>query len=103
MYVYMYACMYVPNRILTTNIFVRSTLQHYLNIGGQVPTPAMVAQLKDLPRDELLAAWKTNHGQHCLSFHMDKGGCPRDKTCAFLHVHVGDEKNAFVEKDEVAG
>jgi hypothetical protein len=76
-----------------------------LHIGAEVPTPEIVKKLKALPRDELMAVWKTNHAQHCCSFHMDEGGCPRDRTCAFLHVDTGSmsTQNAFDEKDEVAG
>jgi tRNA-dihydrouridine synthase 1 len=91
--------------VLTHNIlFVHSPTQHYLHIGAQVPTPEIVAKLKALPRNELMTVWKTNHAQHCLSFHMDEGGCPRDRTCAFLHVENStSSQNVFVEKDEVAG
>lgn len=77
-------------------------LEHYLRIGAEVPTKEVINKLKSLPRDEALAMWKKNHSQHCMSYHLDAGGCKRDRACAFLHVEAKDG-NTFDEVDEVAG
>jgi hypothetical protein len=37
-----------------------------------------------------------------MSYHLDAGGCTRDRACAFLHSEPKDE-NRFDELDEVAG
>mmetsp|Transcript_13173 Transcript_13173/g.28503 ORF Transcript_13173/g.28503 Transcript_13173/m.28503 type:complete len:661 (-) Transcript_13173:106-2088(-) len=77
-------------------------LEHYLRIGAEVPTVEIVKKLKAAHKDERLAAWKKDHSQHCMPYHLDDGGCKRDRTCAFLHVEAKDG-NKFVEDDEVAG
>mmetsp|Transcript_2554 Transcript_2554/g.3621 ORF Transcript_2554/g.3621 Transcript_2554/m.3621 type:complete len:707 (-) Transcript_2554:246-2366(-) len=78
--------------------------EHYLRIGAVVPTIKEVTKLKELKsKAEQMIEWKNgNHGQHCMSFHIDSGGCQRDRTCAFLHVDAHGE-HSFVEADEVAG
>lgn len=76
--------------------------EHYLRIGAEVPTKAIIAKLKLLSKNEALDIWKTNHSQHCISYHLDAGGCKRDRACAFLHSEPKDE-NRFDELDEVAG
>lgn len=77
-------------------------LEHYLRIGAEVPTVEIVRQLKKAPQEERLAVWKKHHSQHCMSHHLEDGGCKRDRACAFLHAEARD-KNKFVEDDEVAG
>ncbi|KAL7476248.1 hypothetical protein ACHAW6_002124 [Cyclotella cf. meneghiniana] len=77
-------------------------LEHYLRIGAEVPTKDVIKKLKSIPRDEALVMWKKNHSQHCMSYHLDAGGCKRDRACAFLHVEAKDS-NTFDEVDEVAG
>jgi len=77
-------------------------LNHYLRIGAEIPTVDVVKRLKSYSKEECLAAWKKDHSQHCMSFHLDEGGCKRDRACAFLHVEAKDGEK-FDEKDEVAG
>ena len=76
--------------------------EHYLRIGAEVPSTATINQLKLLSKQDALAAWKMSHSQHCMSYHLDDGGCKRDRACAFLHSEAKDE-NWFDEADEVAG
>lgn len=80
----------------------KADLEHYLRIGAEVPTLRMIEKLMTLPRDEQLRLWKQKHSQHCMSFHLDQGGCKRDRACAFLHVDAKGT-NTFVESEEVAG
>jgi len=80
----------------------KKDLTYYLHIGAEVPAKETVLSLKAIPRPEALAVWKSKHSQHCISFHLDTGGCARQRTCAFLHVDVLGS-NTFDEKDEVAG
>lgn len=77
--------------------------EFYLRQGTNVPTVEEIESLLKLPRELQLKKWKENdHSQHCMGFHLEPGGCKRDRACAFLHVDaVG--KNNFVEIDEVAG
>ncbi|KAL9186365.1 hypothetical protein ACHAXT_005603 [Thalassiosira profunda] len=79
-----------------------SDLEHYLRIGAEVPSVETVKRLKRAPKEERLAAWKKDHSQHCLAYHLEEGGCKRDRACAFMHVEARD-KNKFLEDDEVAG
>ena len=79
-----------------------SDLEHYLRIGAEVPSVETVKRLKRAPKEERLAAWKKDHSQHCLAYHLEEGGCKRDRACAFMHAEARD-KNKFVENDEVAG
>ena len=72
---------------------------YYLSVGAAVPTIDVVSLLKKMKREAALEAWKRDHSQHCLSYHLDPEGCKRGRSCAFLHVDVND----FVEGDEVAG
>jgi tRNA-dihydrouridine synthase 1 len=74
-------------------------LNFYLNVGAAVPSTETVKRLRAMGRDEAMEAWKKEHSQHCLSYHLDPDGCNRGRACAFLHV----ESNSFVEVDEVAG
>jgi tRNA-dihydrouridine synthase len=76
--------------------------EHYLRIGAEVPSRKIISKLKLVSKEEALAIWKTNHSQHCMSYHLDEGGCKRDRACAFLHSDAKDE-NTFDEVDEVAG
>jgi tRNA-dihydrouridine synthase 1 len=77
-------------------------LEHYLRIGAEVPTKEVINKLRSLSKDAALAVWKKDHSQHCMSYHLDAGGCKRDRACAFLHVEAKGE-NTFDEVDEVAG
>ena len=77
--------------------------EFYLRQGTNVPSVEEIESLLKLPREVQLKKWKENdHSQHCIGFHLDPGGCKRDRACAFLHVDaIG--KNNFVEMEEVAG
>jgi tRNA-dihydrouridine synthase 1 len=77
-------------------------LEYYLDLGAAVPSVEKVKRLKKVAREEALEEWKKEHSQHCMSFHLDKEGCKRDRACAFLHAD-SQGSNAFVESDEVAG
>jgi len=77
-------------------------LEHYLRQGAKVPTAKFLETLKKLPRKEQMTIWKNDHSQHCLAFHLESGGCSRDRACAFLHVDAKGE-NSFAELDEIAG
>jgi len=84
----------------------KSDLTFYLRIGADVPSAKTLQQLKKLlqagDKPRALSLWKEkNHAQHCFTFHLEKGGCPREATCAFLHVSTSS--NDFEEKEEVAG
>ena len=55
-----------------------------------------------------MARWKeAGHAQHCLAHHLEPGGCPRGRACAFLHadaVAVAGESAAQLEVGEaIAG
>jgi len=76
--------------------------EYYLRIGAEVPSKTTISKLKLLSKEDALAAWKKSHSQHCMSYHLDDGGCKRDRACAFLHSEAKDE-NKFDEADEVAG
>jgi tRNA-dihydrouridine synthase 1 len=81
----------------------RDDLEYYLRQGAKVPTVNEVKELRKLSKDEQMARWKAgDHSQHCLAFHLDEGGCKRDRACAFLHADALGE-NSFLEMDEVAG
>ena len=78
-------------------------LEFYLRQGSKVPAVEELQSLKKMPRDEQMSLWKANeHSQHCMSFHLDEGGCKRDRKCAFLHADAMGA-NTFTEMDEVAG
>ena len=76
-------------------------LDFYLKIGAEAPSVETIEMLKALSKEQQLAMWKEAHSQHCLGFHLNKGGCKRDRSCAFIHMDVG--ANTFEEKDEIAG
>jgi tRNA-dihydrouridine synthase 1 len=80
----------------------KSDLEFYLRIGAEVPSRSFIRKLKALPREKQLELWKRDHSQHCLAYHVDPGGCKRDRSCAFLHSDAKGT-NTFVESDEVAG
>jgi tRNA-dihydrouridine synthase 1 len=73
--------------------------EFYLRKGTELPTRETIEALKICTREQQLSIWNDNHSQHCLSYHLDEGGCKRDRKCAFLHSDIG----GFVEKEEVAG
>lgn len=77
-------------------------LEYYLRMGVEVPSVEIVTTLKHVSKEERLAVWKKDHSQHCMSYHLDDGGCTRDRACAFLHVPAKDIRK-FDEDDEVAG
>ena len=77
-------------------------LEHYLRIGAEVPSVETIETLRHAPREERLVAWKKDHSQHCMAYHLEEGGCKRDRACAFLHVPAKDARK-FDEDDEVAG
>ena len=77
-------------------------LDHYLRIGAEVPTVEVIKRLKMASKEERMEVWKKDHSQHCMSHHLENGGCKRDRACAFLHVEAKDA-NTFVAGDEVAG
>jgi len=77
-------------------------LDHYLNIGAELPTLKTFSSLKKLTKEQQLAIWNASHGQHCMTYHLGPKGCPRDRACAFLHCDI-DASNEFVAADEVAG
>lgn len=77
-------------------------LDHYLNIGAELPTRKTIEHLRSQGREQQLAVWNKAHGQHCMTYHLAEDGCPRGRSCAFLHVDVGGD-NVFNESDAVAG
>ena len=77
-------------------------LNHYLRMGAEVPSVETVKKLKRAPKEERMAVWKKNHSQHCMAFHLEEGGCKRDRACAFIHT-AATSKLIFVEDAEVAG
>jgi tRNA-dihydrouridine synthase 1 len=79
----------------------KSDLHYYLSQGAALPTATQMQAYRQMERDQVLTVWKQHHSQHCLSFHLDANGCPRDRACAFLHVE--QSANTFRETDEVAG
>ena len=80
----------------------KTDMEFYLRQGAEVPTVELIKKLKALRKDQQLNEWKEKHGQHCMAYHLNIGGCQRDRTCAFLHVDAKN-KNSFIETDEVAG
>jgi hypothetical protein len=81
----------------------KTDLEYYLRQGSQVPTVEEIERLKSLSKEMQLQKWKDNdHSQHCMAFHLEEGGCKRDRACAFLHVDAKGA-NSFAEVDEVAG
>jgi hypothetical protein len=78
-------------------------LEHYyLQISAQLPTQESIFKVMAFSRDEQLRLWKQDHPQHCMAFHLDEGGCNRERACAFLHTDAKGA-NLFVKADEVAG
>ncbi|KAL7564429.1 hypothetical protein ACA910_002744 [Epithemia clementina (nom. ined.)] len=77
---------------------------HYLHIGAELPSNAIIANLKSIPRAQALEKWMEKHSQHCFAFHLEPQGCRRGRACAFLHVEVVlGCNNTFDEKEEVSG
>jgi hypothetical protein len=78
-------------------------LEHYyLQISAQLPTQESIFKVMAFSRDEQLRLWKQDHSQHCMAFHLEEGGCKRDRACAFLHTDAKGA-NLFVEDHEVTG
>jgi tRNA-dihydrouridine synthase 1 len=81
----------------------KTDLEFYLRQGSAVPTLETVTLLKTMSDNQAqMALWKErDHSQHCMAFHVGNN-CQRGRTCAFLHLEA-QNKNTFVEGDEVAG
>ncbi|GMI45963.1 hypothetical protein TrCOL_g669 [Triparma columacea] len=77
-------------------------LDHYLNIGAELPSLKTVSSLMALTKEKQLAIWNASHGQHCMVYHLSPSGCPRGRSCAFLHCDIG-ASSELVAADEVAG
>ncbi|GMH57539.1 hypothetical protein TL16_g02409 [Triparma laevis f. inornata] len=75
----------------------KEDLNHYLNIGAELPSRFTINTLKPLDSEKQKAVWNASHGQHCMAYHLSN--CKRGRGCAFLHCDVG----GFDEKEEVAG
>ena len=69
-------------------------LDFYLNIGVELPTSEELSRLKCLTKEESLKVWKEKYSQHCYTYHFDPQRCPRERTCAFLHVDIGRSDSA---------
>ena len=81
----------------------KEDVEFYLRKGTCVPTWKEIQQLKLLPREKQLELWKEkNHAQHCMAYHLNEGGCQRDRACCFLHID-SQRDTTFVEMDEMAG
>ena len=63
-------------------------LNYYLSIGADPPTEEDVLRLQTMSKEQSFAEWKEKYSQHCYAFHLlaKSGGCPRDRTCSFLHT-----------------
>lgn len=61
-------------------------LDFYLNLGADPPSEEAVAELRAMSKEERFAVWKAKYPQQCFAFHLESGGCPRDRTCSFLHT-----------------
>jgi hypothetical protein len=61
-------------------------LDFYLRLGADPPTEEAITALQNMTKEERFAAWKAQYPQQCFAFHLEKGGCPRDRTCSFLHT-----------------
>ena len=69
---------------------------HYLKAGAELPTSEGLAELKQMDPAAAWETWKKRHGQHCWALHLEPGGCPRERSCAFLHADIAkpaDEAN----------
>ena len=80
-------------------------LEYYLRQGTVIPTKETVRQIIALNKhpNKQLELWKErDHAQHCMAYHVSGGTCVRGRRCAFLHVD-SQNKNSFVEQEEVAG
>jgi hypothetical protein len=73
-----------------------------LNIGAELPSLKTVSSLMALTKEKQLAIWNASHGQHCMVYHLSPSGCPRGRSCAFLHCDIG-ASSELVAADEVAG
>jgi hypothetical protein len=81
----------------------KADLEFYLRRGAVVPTLETIKELKKLGKEDQMKLWKEReHSQHCLSFHLTEGECPRGRGCAFLHA-TSKTSTTFNETDEVAG
>ena len=71
-------------------------LDFYLRVGLDAPSSDDVQQLKLLEQKERFEIWKKRFGQHCYAYHFSNESCPRERTCAFLHVDIAySEEPAF--------
>lgn len=78
----------------------KNDVLYYVKLGSAIPSRAFVAKLKTMAPEDALRAFKQNHAQHCLSFHI--GSCQQGRTCAFMHVDA-ISSNDFDEREQLAG
>eukprot|EP01041_Mallomonas_annulata_P004909 gene4909-9790_t len=64
----------------------KKDLNFYLEQGALNPTAEELEELKAMNKEQSFDIWKERHSQHCYAFHLEKNGCPRDRTCSFLHM-----------------
>ena len=62
------------------------SLDFYLQLGADAPSEDAVAELRAMTKEQAFVVWKDKYPQQCYAFHVEKGGCPRDRTCSFLHT-----------------
>lgn len=61
-------------------------LDYYLQLGSDPPSEEVITELKQRAPEEAFAQWKQQYVQHCYAYHIQPGGCPRERTCSFLHA-----------------
>jgi hypothetical protein len=61
---------------------------HFLKQGSATPTAAQMRAMKAMEPAAAWDHWKATHGQHCWALHFESGGCPRARTCAFIHAEI---------------
>lgn len=66
-------------------------MDYYLEQGASPPTLAQLEEARSLPEEKRLGWWKGRFSQHCFAYHLQAGGCQRERACAFLHA---DPSNA---------
>jgi hypothetical protein len=60
-------------------------INFYLSLGAEPPTVEELQGLRALPKESAFELWRQRHSQQCYAFHLEPGGCPRDRKCSFLH------------------
>jgi hypothetical protein len=61
-------------------------LDFYLTQGADAPSEEAIKELQAMTKEERFAVWKAKYPQQCFAFHLESGGCSRDRTCSFLHT-----------------